>query len=284
MSDTADSFVIAGIQLCSGVEPEHNIAQIDQLVGEAAQAGATYVLTPEVSVAFAANRAGLMAVALAFEGNPHIAALADIAKKHSVHLHIGSMAIARPDSKFFNRALLFGPEGALMAQYDKIHLFDADPPNDRPYRESDTYVGGDKAVVDDSPGFGLGFSICYDLRFPALFAALVEGGAKVLAIPAAFTVPTGKAHWEVLLRARAIETGSYVIAAAQGGIHANGRETFGHSMIIDPWGRIVARCMDDASGVIIAEIDLKQVDEARARLPVLANRGNFSLSVNHNVP
>lgn len=284
MTDTGDKFTVAGVQLCSGAEPEHNIAQMDQLVGEAAGAGASYVLTPEVSVAFAANRAGLRGVALPFDGNAHVAALSQLAQKHRVHLHIGSMAIAGSNGKFANRALLFQPDGALVAQYDKIHLFDADPPDDRPYRESDTYVGGDVAVVSDHPGFGLGFSVCYDVRFPALYAALAEGGAKVLAIPAAFTVPTGKAHWEILLRARAIETGSYVIAAAQGGKHANGRETYGHSMIIDPWGRIIAASGDDQPGIICAEIDLKQVEDARARLPVLANRRDFSLSVNHNVP
>lgn len=278
-----DEFTVAAMQLCSGVQPEPNIAEIGRLMAEAVARGATYIVTPEVSVAFAANRAELAKVALPFADNPHVQALSDLARKNHVQLHVGSMAIALDNGKFANRSILFGSDGQIVAQYDKIHLFDADPPDDRPYRESDTYQGGDASVVSDAPGFGLGFSICYDVRFPALYAELVSNGAKVLAVPAAFTVPTGRAHWEVLLRSRAIETGSYVVAAAQGGTHENGRRTWGHSMIVDPWGRIIAEKQDDAPGLVVATIDLKMVADARARLPVLANRRAFSLSVNHDV-
>jgi predicted amidohydrolase len=176
--------------------------------------------------------------------------------------------------------VLFAPDGSVSATYDKIHLFDALVPGDREYRESATYAAGNEAVVSAAAGMQLGLSICYDVRFPALYRALAEAGAEVLAIPAAFTVPTGAAHWEVLLRARAIETGCYVIAAAQAGQHQNGRSTYGHSMIVDPWGRVVGDLGGEGPGVLVAEIDLTAVAEARGRVPALANARQFSLSVN----
>ena len=172
----------------------------------------------------------------------------------------------------------------MVATYDKIHLFDATLPGLAAYRESATYAGGDTAVVAAVDGMKLGLSICYDVRFPALYRALAEGGAEVIAVPAAFTAPTGRAHWEVLLRARAIETGCYVIAAAQGGLHQNGRSTWGHSMIIDPWGEIVAQLPHDEPGVLLADLELDKVAEARGKVPALANARPFSLSVNHARP
>ena len=271
---------VALIQMRSGVHPDGNIAAIADLARAAVAAGASYVLTPEVSVAFARDRDELARAALPFEDNPAIDRLADLAETLGIHLHIGSMAVALPDGMFANRAVLFAPDGSIAGTYDKIHLFDADPPGDRPYRESATYRGGDEAVVTGAAGFRLGFSVCYDLRFPALFAALAGAGAEVLAVPAAFTVPTGEAHWHVLLRARAIETGSFVLAAAQGGSHENGRRTYGHSLIVDPWGRILAEKSDDAPGIVVADLDLDMVADARLRLPALANRRAFSLSVN----
>lgn len=275
-----DKIRVAAIQMCSGISPEANLAAIADLVGEAAAAGATYVLTPEVSVAFAGNRDELARVAGPFENNPAITALSALAAEHGIYLHLGSLAVADGEGLFTNRSVLFAPDGSMPAQYDKIHLFDADPPGDRPYRESATYRGGNEAVVTRAPGFGLGMSICYDVRFPKLYNALAEAGADVMAVPAAFTVPTGKAHWEVLVRARAIETGSYVIAAAQGGAHENGRATWGHSMIVDPWGAIVAEMKDDVPGIIVTDIDLAKTADARARVPALANARAFSLSVN----
>lgn len=279
----SDKIRVAAVQMCSGVVPEANLEAIAGFVGEAARSGASYVLTPEVSIAFAGNRDELAQVAGPFADNPAIAQCAEIAKEHAIFLHLGSLAVALEDGLFANRSVLFAPDGAIAAQYDKIHLFDADPPGDRPYRESATYKGGDAVVVTDAPAFGLGMSICYDMRFPKLYNALAGAGAEVMAIPAAFTVPTGKAHWEVLLRARAIETGSYVIAAAQGGTHENGRATWGHSMVVDPWGAIVTEKTDDAPGIIIADIDLAKVADARARIPALANARTFSLSVNLNL-
>jgi len=266
----------AAIQMRSGPEPEANLAALEPLLAEAVAAGARYVLTPEVTVAFAENREGLARVAGPYEGNPQLTVLADLAKRHGVFLHIGSMAVALEDGRFANRSVLLGPDGQVQGLYDKIHLFDATIAGLNAYRESDTYKGGDAAVVVEVDDIKLGMAICYDVRFPPLFNALANGGAQLIAVPAAFTVPTGQAHWEVLLRARAIETGSYVIAAAQGGLHPNGRATYGHSMIIDPWGKILAELDHDEPGVITAEISAETVADARQRIPALANARNFA--------
>lgn len=271
---------VAVLQMRSGTQPGPNLAELDRLAGEAAAQGATYALSPEVTVVFAENREGLSSVASPWEGNPAIAEAAAIARRHRLHLHLGSLAVALPDGRFANRSVLFRPDGAIAATYDKVHLFDATLPGLREYRESATYAGGDRAVISDAPGFRLGFTICYDVRFPALHRALAEAGAEVLAVPAAFTRPTGEAHWHVLLRARAIETGCFVIAAAQAGTHENGRQTYGHSMIVDPWGRIVAELDGETPGVAVADIDLGAVADARGRVPALANARPFSLSVN----
>lgn len=272
---------IAAVQMCSGTEPGPNLRALDKLVAEAAAAGARYVLSPEVTVAFAENRDGLAAAAGPWQDNPAISEAAEIARRHGVCLHLGSLAVALDDGRFANRSVLFAPDGALLATYDKIHLFDAILPGLDAYRESATYRAGDRAVVAQAAGFRLGMTICYDVRFPALHQALARAGAEVIAVPAAFTVPTGEAHWATLLRSRAIETGSWIIAAAQGGRHQNGRATYGHSMIVDPWGKIVAEIDGDHSGVITAEIDLDAVTDARARVPALANAREFSLSVNN---
>jgi deaminated glutathione amidase len=274
------SFRIAALQMRSGTEPDANLDALDRLAGEAAAAGATYVLSPEVTVAFAENRDGLKSVASPWKNNPDVARAGEIARRHHLFLHLGSMAVALPDGHFANRSILFSPDGTIAATYDKIHLFEATLPGIREYRESATYAPGETAVVTDAPGFELGLTICYDVRFPALYRALAEAGAEVIAVPAAFTVPTGQAHWEVLLRARAIETGCFVIAAAQGGQHENGRATWGHSMVVDPWGHIVAQRDDDAVGILTADIDLAAVPAARGRVPSLANARGFSLSVN----
>ena len=269
---------VAAVQMCSGTRPGPNLAALDALVGEAAARDARYVLSPEVTVVFAENREGLRPVAGPWDGNPAVAEAARIARRHGVALHLGSLAVAMPDGRFANRSVLFRPDGGIAAVYDKIHLFDATLPGGRAYRESDTYQAGQRAVVSDAAGFRLGLTICYDLRFPALHRALAEAGAEVLAVPAAYTVPTGAAHWDILLRARAIETGCYVVAAAQGGTHENGRSTYGHSMIIDPWGGIVAQIEDDATGVVVADIDLGAVAEARRRVPALANARPFTVA------
>lgn len=275
---------VAALQMTSGTQPGPNLDQLERLAGEAAAQGATYLLSPEVTVVFAENRDGLKSVAGPWENNPGIARAGAIAERLGVSLHLGSLAVALPDGRFANRSVLFRPDGSIAATYDKIHLFDATLPSLKQYRESETYAGGDTAVVTDAPGFRLGMTICYDVRFPALHRALAEAGAEVIAAPAAFTVPTGQAHWEVLLRARAIETGSWVIAAAQAGTHENGRSTWGHSTIIDPWGKVVAALGGDAPGVAMADIDIKAVEDARARVPALANARRFSLPLDASGP
>lgn len=271
---------IAALQMNSGTMPAPNLDALTALAREAAGQGAQYVLSPEVSIVFAENREGLRAVAGPWENNPAIARCVEIARETGLFLHLGSLAVALPDGRFANRSVLFRPDGSIAATYDKIHLFDANLPGFREYRESATYAGGELAVVTEAAGAKLGMTICYDVRFPVLHRVLAIAGAELIAVPAAFTVPTGEAHWEVLLRARAIETGCFIIAAAQAGQHANGRATYGHSMIVDPWGKILGELSADGEGVLVVDIDLNAVAEARGRVPALANAREFSLSVN----
>ena len=267
---------IAAIQMRSGLNPDENVAALEPMLAEAAAAGASYVLTPEVTVIFPENREQLASVAAPFDNHPELRRIGALAKQHAMFIHVGSLAVPLPDGRFANRSVLFGPDGAMVTTYDKIHLFDADIAGLNAYRESATYAGGEAAVTADLGEFTLGMSICYDMRFPKLYNSLANAGANLIAVPAAFTVPTGQAHWHVLLRARAIETGSYVIAAAQGGHHPNGRDTYGHSLVIDPWGRIIAELDHDAPGVLMAEISPEQVTDARQRIPALANARNFA--------
>jgi deaminated glutathione amidase len=267
---------IAAIQMRSGLDPDANLRALEPLLAEAAGQGAHYALTPEVTMIFPENREQLRSVAAPFEGHAQLARVAELARHHGMFVHIGSLPIPLEDGRFANRSVLFGPDGQKHATYDKIHLFDADIAGLDAYRESATYRGGEAAVTAPVGPFTLGFSICYDMRFPRLYNSLANAGATLLAVPAAFTVPTGQAHWHVLLRARAIETGSYVIAAAQGGTHENGRSTYGHSLVIDPWGKIIAEIDGDAPGVLVAEIDPAAVTEARSRVPALANARDFS--------
>ncbi|MCW5723041.1 MAG: carbon-nitrogen hydrolase family protein [Devosia sp.] len=267
---------VAAIQMRSGLDPDANLAALEPLLAEAAAAGAQYALTPEVTLLFPENREQLRAVAAPFAGHPQLAAVGAMARRLGLFVQIGSLPIPLEDGRFANRSVLFGPDGTQIALYDKIHLFDADIAGLNAYRESATYKGGEAAVTAALGEFTLGFSICYDMRFPRLYNSLANAGATLMAVPAAFTVPTGQAHWHVLLRARAIETGSYVIAAAQGGSHPNGRATYGHSLIVDPWGKIIAELDHDAPGVIVADIDPQAVREARERVPALANARDFS--------
>ncbi len=268
---------IAVVQARTGTEPARNIEGIEKAVGQAKSGGARYVLTPEMSVCFAENRDMLKSRAGAWEGNEDIARLSRTARQAGLWLHIGSLAIALGNGKFANRSVLFAPDGTIRATYDKIHLFDADLPGLDAYRESATYEGGSRAVIADIGDFRLGFSICYDMRFAALYRALAQGGAQVIAVPAAFTVPTGQAHWEVLLRSRAIETGCFVVAAAQGGRHQNGRATYGHSLVVAPWGEVIAAAGNDEEQVLFADLDLDAIDAARQRVPALVNGRDFTL-------
>ncbi len=271
------TFKAAAIQMCSGVDPEVNTVTMARLVRDAAAQGASYIQTPEMTGALQRDRAGLRAV-LRDESNDVIVATASaLAADLGVHLHVGSTAIALADGKIANRGFLFGPDGAKICHYDKIHMFDVDLDNGESWRESAAYTPGNAARVVDLPFGTLGFAICYDVRFPELFRTQAVAGAQIMSIPAAFTRQTGEAHWEILLRARAIENGMFVIAAAQGGVHEDGRETFGHSMIIDPWGRILAAAGGTGEGVVLADIDVSAVAAARGKIPNLKNARPFSL-------
>jgi deaminated glutathione amidase len=263
---------VAAIQMRSGLSADDNILPLRKLVKEAVAAGARYIQTPEMTGAIQRDRTALLASLRKPEDDLIVAEASRLAAEHNVTLHIGSTAVLSASGKVANRAFVFGPLGGLIATYDKLHLFDVDLPNGESWRESSTYDAGRAPVLADAAGTRIGLGICYDLRFAELFAAYAMAGALIVTVPAAFTRQTGEAHWHVLLRARAIETGSFVIAAAQGGVHADGRETFGHSLIIDPWGRIVAEKPDAEPGVIAADLDLAMVAEARARIPNLKHR------------
>ncbi|MET0747807.1 MAG: carbon-nitrogen hydrolase family protein [Rhizobium sp.] len=271
------SFKVAAIQMCSGTDPEKNVADMVRLVRDAASQGAVYVQTPEMTGAIQRDRPGLRAILRDEANDLVVAAAAKTAAELGIHLHIGSTAIALEDGKIANRGFLFGPDGGLLARYDKIHMFDVDLDNGESWRESAVYRPGAEARVVSLPFAALGFSICYDVRFPELFRSQAVAGAEIMSIPAAFTRQTGEAHWEILLRARAIENGMFVIAAAQAGVHQDGRETFGHSMIIDPWGRILASAGGAGEAVLVAEIDVAAVKAAHDKIPNLRNARDFSL-------
>lgn len=281
----ANQVKVALGQMCSGLSIEDNLVRIHELAQQAAAEGACYLQVPEMAVMFAEHAGQLVDAERDLPVAQVIERLSAIAAEAGIILHVGSMAVVVGNDKFANRAHVFGSNGALLTTYDKIHLFDADVPGQPAYRESNRYVAGDVASVIDLDMNGhvvrVGLTICFDLRFGRLFESLADAGAAVITVPAAFTQPTGVAHWEILLRARAIETGSYVFAAAQAGAHENGRATHGHSMVIDPWGRIVAQLAHRDEGLLVANLDLDLVKDARARLPVLANRRPYSVSVNH---
>lgn len=270
-------FKAAAVQMRSGVDPAKNAIDFEDLVRDAAGQGAAYVQTPEMTGALVRDKSELLAMVQPQERDPIAAAAQRLAADLGIFLHIGSTAIARPDGRIANRAFLFDPKGSLITTYDKIHMFDVDLDKGESWRESATYQPGAGAVVADLPFARLGFAVCYDLRFPQLFRAEALQGADVLTVPAAFTRQTGEAHWHVLIRARAIENGAAVIAAAQGGLHEDGRETFGHSMIVDPWGRILAEAEHDGPAVVMAEIDTQKSAEARRKIPNLKNARDFSV-------
>jgi len=267
---------IAAVQMRSGRSVGANIDAAEAMIRSAATDGAGYVLTPEMTNLLERDKRALMAAITTEEMCPALARFRDLAAELGIFLHVGSLALKLADGGVANRGFLIGPDGAILARYDKIHMFDVDLPNGESWRESATYRAGEHAVVADLPGIRLGLSICYDVRFPQLYRGLAKAGAGLLAVPAAFTRQTGEAHWHVLLRARAIESGAYVIAAAQGGTHEDGRETYGHSLIVDPWGVVIAEAGTEP-GVIAADIDPAAVAAARARIPALANDRPFAL-------
>jgi deaminated glutathione amidase len=273
---SASTFKAAMIQMRSGLKPDANIDNAVRMIGEAKSAGAEYVLTPEMTNILAAKREQLFAVVVEEEADASLAAMRTIARKLGIYVHVGSLAIKLSHDRAANRSFLIDPKGDIAARYDKIHMFDVDLADGESYRESRNYRPGELAVLADLPWGRLGLTVCYDLRFPALYRALAEAGATMLAIPSAFTKQTGEAHWHVLMRARAIENGCFVFAAAQAGKHENGRETFGHSLIVDPWGRIIAEGGIEP-GVVMAEIDPAQVTNARSRIPSLQHGRRFEI-------
>ena len=276
MSGRPSSFKAAMIQMRSGLTPRGNLDAAVRMIGEAKNAGADYVQTPEMTNVLAAKREQLFAVVVEEPQDTSLATFRELARKLAITIHVGSLAIRISPDKAANRGFLIDPKGDIAARYDKIHMFDVDLGNGESYRESNNYSPGENAVVCDLPWGRLGMTVCYDLRFPALYRAMAEAGATMLAIPSAFTKQTGEAHWHVLNRARAIENGSFVFAAAQGGKHENGRETFGHSLIVDPWGRILAEGGTEP-GVVMAEIDLAEVAKARSRIPSLEHGRRFEI-------
>ena len=269
-------FKAAAIQMRSGTGIERNAAVFEAMVREAAGAGAHYIQTPEMTGALVRDRAALKAMLRPEDGDIIAAAAGRLSAELGVHIHVGSTAIAAPGGKIANRGFLFGPGGKI-ASYDKIHMFDVDLDNGESWRESATYEAGGRSVVAELPFADLGMAVCYDLRFPHLFRAQALAGANVLTVPAAFTRQTGEAHWHVLLRARAIENGAWLVAAAQGGTHEDGRETFGHSMIVDPWGRIVAEADGAEPGIVYADIDIAAAADARKKIPNLRNAREFAV-------
>lgn len=262
---------IALLQMCSGIDPVQNAATVRDGIAAAAAGGAAMVFTPEMSNLIDRDRARASLSVMSEDQDVVLAAARAAAAAHAIWVHIGSLALKGSDGKLANRGFVIDATGAIRARYDKLHLFDVDLPTGESWRESAAYAAGQGASVVASPIGQIGLSICYDLRFADLYRVLSNAGATVLAVPAAFTRPTGEAHWHILLRARAIEAGAFVIAAAQTGIHADGRATYGHSLVIDPWGEVLLD-MGDAEGLGFADIDLHRVDDVRARVPVIAHR------------
>jgi deaminated glutathione amidase len=269
-------FKVGLVQMRSGVDPQANLATARAMIEQAAGAGAAYVLTPEMTNIMEVKRERLLATIVDEESDPTLAAMRELARTLSIYIHIGSLAVKASPDKAANRSFLIDRRGDVVARYDKIHMFDVDLANGESYRESRNYRPGDLAIVADLPWGRLGVTVCYDLRFPALYRALAESGASFFSIPSAFTRQTGEAHWHVLIRARAIENGCFVFAAAQGGKHENGRETFGHSLIVDPWGQVLAEGGAEP-GVILADIDPAEVAAARSRIPSLHNGRRFEV-------
>ena len=260
-------------QMTSGIDPAANGAAIADMIGRAAAEGANMLFTPEMAGYLDRDRSRAAATLRCEADDPVLAQVREAAAKHGLWVHLGSLPLKdeRSDGRWANRSFMIDADGAIRARYDKIHLFDVDLATGESWRESSVYGPGEQVVAVDTPWARMGLSVCYDMRFPDLYRALTNAGATVLLMPAAFTVPTGQAHWHVLLRARAIEAGCFVIAAAQTGRHEDGRETYGHSLIVDPWGEIVLD-MGVEAGLALAELDLSRVEEVRGRVPAIANR------------
>lgn len=268
------------LQMTAGIDPAANAATLAAAIDDAARGGAVMLFTPEMSGLIDRDRDRAGKSIVAEEDDRVLAQVRDSAARHGVWVAVGSLAV-RVGDRWANRSLVVDASGAIVARYDKIHLFDVDLGAER-WTESAAYAAGTQAVVCRTPIGMVGLSVCYDVRFPALYQALSSAGATVLTVPAAFTVPTGSAHWHVLLRARAIENAAFVIAAAQVGHHADGRITYGHSLVVDPWGDVLVD-MDDAPGVAFLELDGERVVAARQRVPVVAHRRCIGVPIDPDV-
>ena len=278
VQQATDKVRVGLVQMCTGRDLERNLREASDLIREAAAGrGAEYVQTPEVTSLMEMERARLFASVEPEEGNRAVGFFAELALELKIWLHVGSMPILLANGKIANRSYLFAPNGSISARFDKIHMFDVALPNGETYRESKNYEAGSRGVLAALPWGVLGLTICYDLRFAQLYRALAQAGADFLAIPSAFTQPTGEAHWHVLIRARAIENGCFVLAAAQAGKHESGRETYGHSLIVSPWGEIVAEGGVHTS-VIVADLNCAEVRQARQRIPALQHDRPFQVA------
>jgi predicted amidohydrolase len=269
-------FTAAMVQMCTSLSPEASFRQAEGLIREAAGRGADYVQTPEVSNLIQKNRKALFELLASGEEDASLKAYRDLARELKIHLHVGSLALRATPERAVNRSFLIAPDGDVLASYDKIHMFDIELEGGESYRESANYQPGETAVISDLPWGRIGLTICYDIRFPALYRALAEAGAYFISVPSAFTVRTGEAHWHTLLRARAIENGCFILAAAQAGRHESGRETYGHSLIVDPWGAVLAEAGVEP-GIVMATIDPVKVETARKSIPSLQHGRRFSL-------
>jgi predicted amidohydrolase len=259
---------VACVQMRSGTDVARNIADASALIRQSAGSGAELIATPEMTTLLDRKPGAVWDKSTTEAADPGLRAFRTLAKDLGVTLLIGSIAIRAAGNKCANRSFLIGPDGAVIASYDKIHMFDVQLNAGNVYRESDSFAAGDRTVIAQLPAGPLGLTVCYDVRFPDLYRQLAVGGARIIAVPAAFTRITGEAHWHILLRSRAIETGCFIIAPAQGGKHDDGRETYGHSLIIDPWGEVLAETGTEP-GFITATLDLARVDEVRCKIPSL---------------
>lgn len=278
-SPSPDSLTLGLLQMTSSIDPDENRAALDAGVRDLARRGAQFVMTPEMTGLLDGNKERLRSHARTEEADETLALARRLAGELGLWILLGSQAVVvddAPDSLLANRSFLVGPDGTVRARYDKIHLFDVDLPSGERYRESNSYRPGKDAVVADTPWGKLGLAICYDVRFPHLFRTLAQAGARMIAVPAAFTKVTGEAHWHTLLRARAIETGCFIVAPAQTGRHKDGRTTFGHSVVIAPWGDVLADGGEEPGGLLV-EVDLSLVDTARARIPALQHDRAYTL-------
>ena len=273
----SESFTVGLIQNCASPDTAANVAETVEMTRAAAARGAELVITPEYFSGLDTDGATILAPAFPEEAHPALPAFTDLAKELGLVIQLGSLAIQRGDGKNFNRGYMIGRDGRIEARYDKICLFDVDLAGGESYRESETIAGGDEAVLAETPWGPLGLTICYDLRFPQIYRALAQAGARYLTVPAAFTKTTGTAHWHILNRARAIENSAYVFAPCQCGTHAGGAESYGHSLVVAPWGEVLADG-GEAPGVVTAEIEPGKVEEARRMIPAWGQKPGFQLA------